>query len=674
MQTNFTGGQISPRLWGRIDLDRYKNGAEQIKNMIVHPHGGLTRRSGFYHVNEVKNNEHNSLLIPFQFSTTQAYVFELGDQYIRIYLNHGRLEDSGIPVEIATPYSHNDLNGITWTQSNDVIYFFHKDYAVRKLIREDAITWTLSTPEFKDGPYLSLGQKSDGTVTVDITLQSSSASVGTGRTLTASAALFASTDVGRLVRLKVGENDWGYGKITSYTSSTRVNWEILSELGGTEADENWRLGLFSETTGYPTTGTFHQQRLALAGSVQFPSSVSFSVPGDFENFQPTDLDDTVADDSGIVYTLDSDTVNAIVWIKSGKRLRIGTVGQEFVMWSGSNDEPITPTNIKADVESNYGSRLDVNPVAVGKNVLFVSRAGRKLREMSYIYEDDGFDADDLTLLAENITISGLKEIAYAANPDEIIWCILNNGKLIGLTYVKKQDVMAWHSHELGGTDVEVQSIAVIPDPDGEYDELWAIVKRTINGTTKKYVEFMARTFDEDISFEESRLLDSLLEYSGSDTNVISGLDHLEGEIVRAISNGVDLGSYTVSSGTINLTRTVSNVYVGLMYDNKLRSLKFEGGSRAGVAQGRLTRAHEVTVRFNRTRGGSLGFEEGGTLEPIFQRTTTAMGQLPELFTGDKIVSFPAGHELGIQVYVEQIEPLPMTILSMMPDFDVEEEI
>ncbi len=678
MQTNFTGGQISPRLFGRIDLDRYQNGAEQIYNMLVHPHGGATRRSGFYHVNEVKNSEHNTILVRFEFSTTQAYILEFGDLYMRIYLNHGRLEVANVPVEVVTPYAHTELADLQWLQSNDVLYLFHKDYAVRKLERSDATTWTLSTIDFSDGPYLSLGQKSNGQITTNITLQTSAATVGTGRTLTASDDLFAPTDVGRKVRLKVGSNDWGYGKITAFTSATVVTWEILSAVGGTGADKNWRLGLYSETTGYPVSGTFHEQRLVLAGGKSFPSTVAFSVPGDFENMQPSDLDDTVADDSGMTYTLDTDTVNAVVWIKSGKRLRIGTVGQEFVIWSGSNDNPVNPSNIKADTESSYGSRMRVRSVVVGKNVLFVGRAGRKLREMVYVFDDDGFDAEDLTLLAEDITISNIEELAYTSNPDEIVWCRLGNGKLIGLTYVKKQEVIAWHEHDLGGnfggSRAVVESIAVIPDPGGEYDELWAVVKRTINGTTKRYIEYLDRTFDEDITFANSRMLDSILEYSGASTQTISGLTHLEGETVRCITNGVDLGEYTVSAGSITVSRSVTSAYVGLMYVNKLRSLKFEGGSRQGVAQGRLTRAHEVTVRFNRTRGGSLGYEEGRLLEPIFERPAGPMGQLPELFTGDKIVNFPAGHELGLQVYVEQTEPLPMTILSIMPDFDVEEDV
>lgn len=670
MQTNFTGGQISPRLFGRIDLDRYKNGAELIHNMIVHPHGGATRRSGMEHVAEVKFSDKFTRLIRFEFSTTQAYILEFGEKYIRFYLNHGQLQtDTGV-YEVASPYTEDQVRTLSVLQSNDVLYLFHKEVSPRKLLRNGAVNWSLAEIDFKNGPYLSLNQTSTGKI--------EKISVSIGNSLSFSKDLFSASDVGRQFRVNTGDEDdpnWKTGTITGYSSKRSVRWDG----GGSGSHSDWRFGLFSDTTGWPTSGTFHEQRLVLGGSILFPSTVAFSITGDFENFEPSDTDGTVADDHGMTYTLDSDTINSIVWIKSGRRIRIGTVGQEFIIWSGADDLPITPTTIKADPESSYGSDLGVSSISVGRDVIFVNRTGRKLREMSYNFSEDGHDARDLTLLSENITIGKVVQIAYQSNPDEIIWCVLSTGNLVGLTYVKKQEVVAWHQHSMGGSfeggHAVVDSIAVIPDPEGEYDELWAVIKRTINGATKRYIERMYRTFDEDIILEDGVFLDSILFYEGAPTMSLRGLNHLEGEEVRIVSSGIDFGIATVVNGEIPLPRQMTKGYVGLMYINELRSLKFEGGSRKGVAQGRLTRAHEVTVRLNRTLGGKLGFSKDSKLEDIFQRSAAdKMGQTPALFTGDKLVNFPSGHTRGLQVYIGQTQPLPMTVLSIMPDFDVEEII
>jgi hypothetical protein len=647
--------------------------------MVVHPHGGVTRRSGTVFVQEAKTSADKARLVRFEFSIDQAYILEFGDNYLRIYLNQGRLESGGSPVEVVTPYADTELSALKWLQSNDVLYLFHPDHKVRQLVRSAATTWVMSVKETEDGPYLSVGQKSDGVLTTELNVQSAAAT-GTGVTLTASDDLFASTDVGRLFRMKVGSDDWGWGRIASYVSATEVTWDIESTVTTDTTNTNqWRLGLFSDTTGWPSTGSFHEQRLCVAGASKFPSTLALSVNGDFFNFKPSDLDDTVADDSGLTYTLATDTVVGVFWIRSGKRLRVGTSSGEFILWSGSNESPITPTNVIVSPESSYGSLENVSPALVGKDVLFVGRTGRKVRNMEYVFENDGFDAPDLTLLSEDITIGKVVEIAYQENPDNILWCRLDTGKLIGLTYVKEQDVIAWHEHQLGGSfsggPPVVESIQVIPDQNGEYDELWMVVKRTINGNTVRYIEYMERTFDEDITLTNARLLDSLLVYSGASTTTISGLDHLEGEDVRVVAAGVDRGTYTVSSGSITLTKSVTTAYVGLMYNNYLQSLRFEGGGRMGVAQGRLTRAHEVTVRFNRTLGGKIGYSATSTLETVFERNAAdPMGSPPSLFTGDKIVNFPQGHELGLEVYVLQDQPLPMTVLSMMPDFSVEEGV
>ena len=176
---------------------------------------------------------------------------------------------------------------------------------------------------------------------------------------------------------------------------------------------------------------------------------------------------------------------------------MGTSGGEFAVTASGSSEPLTPTNAQIKRQASYGS-ADVQPVSVGNVTLFVQRARRKLRELVYDYNSDSYLAPDLTLLAEHITASGIKEISYMQEPDNIVWCVLNNGKLVGMTYRREEQVVAWHEHLIGGASTVsgtsyaygfVESVATIPGAIDE-DSVYLVVQRTINGATKRYIEYL----------------------------------------------------------------------------------------------------------------------------------------------------------------------------------------
>ena len=246
--TNFTAGELSPRLDGRNDLSKYPSGCKTLENFIVYPHGSAARRSGTQFISEVKTSANKTRLVPFEFSTTQTYILEFGNQYIRIYKDTGQVQSGGSAVEIATPYLTAELFDIKFAQSADVMYIVHPNHAARKLSRTSHINWTLTQIDFTKGPM----QDPNTTTT---TLNPGQTAVGTGVSLVASAttginggAGFASTDVGRFVFLH-----GGYAKITGFINTTNVTIEILTTLSASTATENWRLGAFSDTTGHPST-------------------------------------------------------------------------------------------------------------------------------------------------------------------------------------------------------------------------------------------------------------------------------------------------------------------------------------------------------------------------------------------------------------------------------------
>lgn len=647
--TNFTGGELSPRLEGRTDVTKYRDGCRELTNMYVWPHGGATRRPGTYFVAEVKDSSKKVRLIPFQFNIEQAYILEFGDQYIRFYMDDGQIQSGGSPYEISSPYTEDELFDLQFAQSADVMYIVHPDHPPYKLSRTGHTSWTLEEVEFIDGPYLELN-----TTSTTITPSGTSGTI----TLTASDGIFQPGHVGSLWRIKVSSN-WGYVKITGYTSSTEVTAEVKKELDGTTATTDWREGAWSDVRGYPRTVTFYENRLYFGGSSHQPQTVWGSKVDDYENFTPgTD------DDDPVVYTIATDQVNVIQWMSPGDVLCIGTSGGEFTMKATTLNEPITPTNVQIKRETTFGSR-HVMPVRIGHVVMFVQRDGRKIREFLYNFETDSYLALDATIWAEHITEGGIVQMAYQQSPDSTLWLVRGDGKLVGLTYEPAQKVAAWHKHE---TDGEFESVAVIPAPSGDYDEVWVAVKRTINGATKRYIEYFKKPdFGDDVT--DAFYVDSGLTYDGSPTTTLSGLDHLEGKEVAILADGAVHPNRTVSSGQITLDWEASKVHVGLPYTSTLQTMRLEVGNVLFTSQGKIKRINKIVVRLYKSLGCKVG--DGDKMDIIpFRSSADEMDQPPDLFTGDKVVQFPVHYSRDARITVKQEQPLPLTVVAIMPKIAV----
>lgn len=644
LQTNFTAGELSPRLLLRVELNKYNNGVETMENFVVFPHGGTTRRAGTYFVKEVKDSTKETRLIPFEFSTTQAYILEFGDQYIRFYKDEGRIESPpGTPVEIASPYLEADLFDLKYAQSADTLYIVHQNYAPRKLTRTSHTAWTLSTVDFLDGPYLDENLVTPNSTASTITI-TPSAATGNGITLTASSALWASTDVGRLVRLKEG-SVWGYAKIVGYTSSTVVTADVKSTLTNVNAKSTWRLGSWSTTTGFPQAITFFEQRLAFGGSASQPQTTWLSQSGDYEDFTPG-----TADSDALTYTLASNQVNVIVWLASSTALLIGTVGGEFALFGG-NENPLTPTNVIVRKQSTHGS-MNVSPVIIGNATLFVQRSGKKIRELALRPETGGFTATDLTLLSEHITDPLIYELSYQQEPDSIVWCVRDDGVLVSLTYNPTQEVLAFARHI---TDGFFESVATIPSTDGSYNQTWTVVRRTIGGNTKRYVEF----------FRPDTYVDSALEYSGVATTSVTGLDHLNGKTVKINGDGAVYPDEVVSGGSVTLDGPAAEtIQVGLAFTPKIVTLRPEVKLPNGTSQGRPKRWAEVFIRMYQ----SLGLTVEGDVIP-FRSAADPMDSEPPLYTGDKRISNSGWDQEG-KLTFQQDQPLPCTILGYFGLVDI----
>lgn len=642
LQSSFSAGEISPLYQGRTDTERYKHALTTCLNYLPTLQGGLLRRSGSYYVAPVIDHSVKSRIIPFEFSTTQAYVIELGNLKAHFYKDNAAILESaktitaasatnpvqitsaghgfsnGDQVEIydvdamtqingrrftvanvaantfellginglsytagtttgsvarvytiTTPWPTSVLYDLKYTQSADILYVVHPSYAPYKISRTGHTSWTASAITFLDGPYLDTQQLNDGTKDLDGTIQPSG-TTGAITLTAASATPFSSTDVGRVVRIKHGST-WGYARITAYTSSTLVNATVVNAFGATTASTEWRLGAWSDTTGYPGCCVFHEDRLFFGGPSSFPQRFDGSNVGDYENFAPSSTAGTITDKNAFNLSINANDVNATRWMTTDEKgLLIGSTGGEWIVRPSSLGEALTPTNVSVKRASSFGS-ANIQPLTVGRAALYVQRSSRKLRELNYFYDVDGFQSNDMTVLAEHISGPGFTQLAYQKEPQSLIWAVRSDGVLCALTYERDIEKLeaGWSRHILGGVsdsasnDAIVESIAVIPSSDGTSSALWLTVKRYINGSTVRYVEYMTPLFNDLIDQQDSVFLDSALTYD--DPITVSGATKTNPVVITANSHGFSNGDtvrFTEVAGMTDLngeTYTVANV-------------------------------------------------------------------------------------------------------------------
>ena len=614
IQSVFNKGELSPRLRGRVDNAAYYKAYDAGENMVPLPEGAITFRPGTVFVKEVKTSAKVTIIRPFRFSTIQNYVIEFGDLYVRFYRNRGNVESSpGVAYEVVTPYLEADLRELYLFQSADVLYILHPDYAPRTLVRTSDTSWTLNTISFVDGPYLPINSTA-------VTLAPGATSGAT--TLTASSATFVAGDVGRQVRIRVGSGTWSWGTITGFTSSTLVNFTISGPtLSATTATTSWRLGVFGGTRLWPAVGTIYEERLILGRTADLPSTIWGSQTGDLTNFGPSNLaDGVVADDNAFSFTIADDQVNDINWLSSGRNLLIGTEGAEHSMSGGTSSgyAPITPTNVTIKRESNYGSKQNLRAHRIGNAVLYPSQSGRKVREMYYEFGIDSYVSRDTTLFSEHVIKSGLVDISYAQEPDPHLWTCVESGELVGMVYERIQEIEGWHRHTLGGAGVVVESIAVIPRPGDENDEVWLLVKRTINGSTERYIEYISELY-EDVTAPitgaptrpYAKFLDSCITYDGYLNSTItpaattgSGVNFTAGSSVFAagdVGKQIRIGSGRATITTYNSATSVTATITTAM------------PSTSSVAAGQWSLAAKVFTGASHLEGQTVGVVADGYL-------------------------------------------------------------
>ena len=449
----------------------------------------------------------------------------------------------------------------------------------------------------------------------------------------------------------------GIVKITGVDSAQKATGTVTSKLGEVSATSEWNEGAWSKRRGYPRTIAYYEERMVMGGNAYRPQTLWASKTNDWDNFLVGSMDD-----DGLDFTLASDTVNTICWLCQHDALVIGTMDSEWTLSATDAGSALTPSNFVVKRQSVYGS-TGIAAQMVGETILFVQRGSRKVREFVYSWEKDGYSSPDMTVLADHITLSGIRETALQQLPDSILWCVLNDGTAAALTYERDQQVIGWHKHITSG---KIVSCCVLPD--GDVDDVYWAVERS-NGI---FIEQMQpRNFD---GVEQAFYVDCGITVAGENLTVISGLDHLEGQTVKILADGSVHPDEIVLNGSVTLEAPAAVIQVGLGYESLLSPMPIELDMQNGQTLLRMKCIGELRVRMYESVGGQIRCG-ADAWQQIISRDVLEDSLDMAIAARDDVVicNVFSGNSYTPAIEIRQLDPLPMNINSLVATYEVVEK-
>lgn len=575
IQTRFNAGELSPNIDGLVDFEPFFYGGSIIENFDVHPQGWLFRRKGTRFVNEVKNSAKKTRILRFKYSIDQVLIIELGEGYFRFYSQQALVLSGGNAYEVANNFTENDLDYIRYIQKDDVIWMIHPLKGIYKLIRLANNNWTFSQIDLLYGPYQKENIISSKTCAIN-----NHGAVGTTGTLTASGHTpFTANHVGSLWLMRDGTS-YAYLKITGFTSSTSVSYisqNVITTSFAAKALSTWSEGEFGLHRSYPRAITFHEQRLVLAGSINETQKIWFSKSADFENFD-IDYNSQTADDS-FNRTIASSTNDSILWLFSDEVLFIGCTDSVWRAKSSNNAAGMSNTDIDLKRQIAFGCEW-VDPIYCDSTPFYLQRGKQKVRGIEYTNTEAKYKVRDITIRSDHITSTGLKRFDYQQNPVSTIWAVRTDGQVAKFVFENEQEVNCWTRFTTNGT---VEDLVVIPSTK-EYDEIYFLVKRTINNQTKQFIEVLEPNF----SYDNLNYiyLDSCLTYNGTQNTTLtigSGIATAGSAIFSASSVGKEIRNLN-GSGKAKITAYNSATEVAISITRDFASNNLTSGNWAIAIQ------------------------------------------------------------------------------------------
>ena len=757
---SFAGGEITPELFGRLDTTKFQTGLAKCLNFEVRPHGPAVNRAGTTYVLDAKYDSTKSVVLPFIYSTTQAYALEFGNLYMRIHANGGTVLETAMAITgitqanpgtltytpgtdpsngdamyvesiagmtelngrfvkvanvnagantfqltdmngdyidtsfytawssggtvarvytVTTPYVEADLPSLEFVQSSDVLTITHINYKTRELVRVAATNWTLtavsSAPAQAAPTTLVLTPNAAGAVSYDYT-GTAIAADGLEESLKATAVVNAAcqdltvagafntvtwTNAAGALRYNVYRKVDGLYGFVGQSSDGTVGFkdanitpnaaetppETDDPIAGTEADG---------TSNHPGACGYHQSRRWFAGSINKPQNIWATRSGTESNFTysyPTRDNDAI---SARLTSRQANTIRHLVALDDLIALNSGVV---WKIDAGGNAGPITPGNIDYRIQSETGSAA-VRPVVTSSAILYSADRGAHINEIKFSWQAQGYTAADVSLMAPHL-FDGytIVSMAFTQAPHPTLWCVRSDGLLLGLTYIPEHEIAAWHQHLTDGLFESVCSI-----PEGAEDVLYCVVKRTINGVVKRFIERkQSRKF---ATLADSYIVDCGMIYDSTAATVLSGAWHLVGKEVSILADGAVQPRQTVAAdGTITLAHAASKVSYGIPITADIETLPLQAEIEA-FGQGANKNINKLYVSVYQS--GSLFV--GPTFDKLTEtkwRSNEPYGSPPAIRSGMVSVVITPTWTLDAGVCIRVTDPLPLTVRGLVPD-------
>ena len=599
-----------------------------------------------------------------------------------------------LPVEIPTPYLESEISELRFAQSDEALYIVHKNHRPAQLSKISDSQWRLIDVGFVDGPYLDANS---GTVTTSshallsrCNLVYSSADVindGNGWGL---------ADIGRIVRFNVNGQIPGYVEIDSIVPGSGAAIGTVFQFAGGAAGvlTEWNMGAWYKGN-YPSMVALSEQRLCFAGEPQKPDTVTTSNVGSLNVMRPTgnDAAKTVNASNSVRVAVADSTVNIIRWLSVGESLLIGTNSAIFALRGDSDNGTFSPLGINAIKLSATGVS-SIIPISVERETAYLTNNSQGFRSIKSGSNRDTLEEQktfDLAILARHIfgrTLS-IEDIAYQFDRRSIIWLVRSDGVMLGCTYIPEEKIFAWHRHIIGGTflitpgdpdvftNAIVESVSVDRNTGGSFDRVWIIVKRTINGSTKRYVEFFEDEWLDGISSNQQFVDSHPIEPSTVPRLLFPRFGHLIGETLQVLGDGGVLPDATVFQegaveGHITTTELITDLTAGFGYTSTFESLPLEvndPSGNSGTSMGKMARSDHVILRLFDSQTGEVGVPQwdGNVVNwtNIIERGAgDVIGSPPSPFTGDKKILLDGGFDREKVIRIRQTQPVGFNLLAM----------
>lgn len=461
---------------------------------------------------------------------------------------------------------------------------------------------------------------------------------------------------------------YGTVKITGYTSTTEVTVTVVNVLEGTgtsgtpadtAATEYWSEAAWSDSKGFPRACAVHEQRVIYGGNTTHKNRIWGSKTGDLANMDTG----TSLDDEGFRFDMESTKNNEIQWMESTDALVIGTAGAVFRVRGDDLGSAITPSKVDIKKKLDIGSEY-IQPELFEGAIFFVERQGRKIRELIYDRSSDTFTKRDVTLLAEHLFTSGIVRLAFQRGPIPTLWVVNTDGDLLGGTYDLEQNVLGWHKHDTGLVG-KWKSVASIYGASGANDEVWFVILRTATGGAQtSYIERFNPTIW--TNKLDGYFVDSGTDYDGSAKTTFTGIEHLNGETIDVLADGVVFAGVTVTNGGFILATAASRVHYGLAYTSVLQPFRLDADSVRGVHMGQEKLVEGVTLVLKDT----VALEYYNGKDQFSAAFTDMTIDSNFLYSGDLILDWESDYSADPTLTIKQTQPLPSSILAVIPHYNI----